>query len=83
MSVKNKVVSSIKKAFKIKSTDLYDYSTDENAQATALFLYNFAKANRTTQESLWEKYQDYYEGEHHVSLEVAAYLESQGIPLDL
>ena len=80
MSVKNKVVSSIKKAFKIKSTDLYDYSTDENAQATALFLYNFAKANRTTQESLWEKYQDYYEGEHHVSLEVAAYLESQGIP---
>ena len=80
MSIKKKISTGIKKAFKISSVDLYDYSTPESAQATAIYLYNFAKSNRAMQEELWQKYQDYYEGEHHVAREVAAYLQAQGIP---
>lgn len=74
------VGKAIKKALKIESKDLYDYSTPENAQATALYLFDYSKMKRSEQEEKWLLYQDYYEGEHHVAREVSAYLQSQGIP---
>jgi len=84
--IKKRIQSGVKKvkdaikSVQIDSKYLYDYSTDENAKNTALYLYEYSKTQRSQQETMWQLYNDYYNGEHQTALMLKAHLESQGIP---
>lgn len=59
---------------------LYEYSTPEGRVNTAEWLLSQAKSERTGQEELWKRYEDYYNGRHDAAAEMAEQLSEQGVP---
>lgn len=59
---------------------LYEYSTPEGRVNTAEWLLSQAKSERTGQEELWKRYEDYYNGRHDAAAEMAEQLAEQGMP---
>lgn len=59
---------------------LYEYSTPEGRVNTAEWLLSQAKSERTGQEDLWKRYEDYYNGRHDAAAEMAEQLSEQGVP---
>lgn len=59
---------------------LYEYSTPEGRVNTAEWLLSQAKSERTGQEELWKRYEDYYNGRHDAAAEMAEQLGEQGVP---
>lgn len=59
---------------------IYEYSSPEGRVNTAEWLLSQAKSERTGQEALWKRYEDYYNGEHSVAAELQEQLEMQGVP---
>ena len=57
----------------------YDYSTRDAREETVNALFLRAKTARTTQESLWRKYNNYYNFCHDALDELKDWLEEQGI----
>ncbi|MBR2927539.1 MAG: hypothetical protein IKC24_00070 [Oscillospiraceae bacterium] len=58
---------------------VYDYTSAEGRVNTAEWLFAQAKSERTGQENLWKKYDDYYNGSHEVAAELQEQLTLQGI----
>lgn len=63
-----------------KAGRVYDYSTPESRVATAEWLFEQAKNERTAKESEWVLYNDYYNFAHTAAKEMAEAMEEQGIP---
>lgn len=59
---------------------IYDYETADGRVNTAEWLLAQAKSERTGRESLWRRYEDYYNGLHDAAAEMAVQLEEQGVP---
>ena len=58
---------------------IYDYTSPEGRVNTAEWLLSQAKNERTGQEMLWKRYEDYYNGNHAVSAELQYQLQQQGV----
>ncbi|MEI6100823.1 MAG: hypothetical protein WCP73_03200, partial [Eubacteriales bacterium] len=60
----------------------YRYDTREEREATVLALYTFARTERALQESMWRRYDRYYNFLHDVSDETRQALKDKGLPVD-
>lgn len=58
---------------------IYDYASREGRVNTAEWLLSQAKSERTGQEALWKRYDEYYNGEHGVAAELQQQLHEQGV----
>lgn len=58
---------------------IYDYTTPEGRAATAEWLLQQAKNERTGQETLWKRFEDYYNGKHDVAAELKDQMIEQGL----
>ena len=58
---------------------IYDYSSAEGRVNTAEWLLAQAKDERTGQEALWRRYEEYYNGSHGVAAELQQQLQEQGV----
>ena len=58
---------------------IYDYSSPEGRVNTAEWLLAQAKGERTGQEALWRRYEEYYNGSHEVAAELQEQLQQQGL----
>ena len=58
---------------------IYDYSSAEGRVNTAEWLLAQAKGERTGQEALWRRYEEYYNGSHEVAAELQEQLQQQGV----
>ena len=58
---------------------VYDYSSPEGRVNTAEWLLSQAKSERTGQEALWRRYEEYYNGDHDVAAELKDQLREQGV----
>lgn len=67
------------KTMREETEGLYDYSTAEGRARTAEYLLRRAKNERTGQEELWRRYEDYYNGAHDVAAELREQLQWQGV----
>lgn len=63
-----------------KDTRTYDYSTPEGRIATAEWLFEQAKNERTGKEDEWRKFDDYYNGAHEASMLLKEAMEEMNIP---
>lgn len=68
------------KGQKITRDRLYNYSSPEDREKTALYLVNFAQSQRSIQAERWERDERYYLGDHDAQLEYDAWCKSQDIP---
>ena len=59
---------------------VYDYSSPEGRVATAEWLFNQSKNERSVKEAEWRKHEDYYNFAHDTALSIKDELERQGIP---
>lgn len=62
-----------------KSARMYDYSTPESRVATATWLFEQAKNERTAVESRWVKCNDYYNFDHHGVQETTESMAEMGL----
>ena len=58
----------------------YDFSTTEARLVNIPNLFDKAKAARTVRESMWEKFNDYYNFIHDVTGEVSEFAQESGLP---
>ena len=58
---------------------IYDYTSPEGRVNTAEWLLAQAKGERTGQEALWRRYEEYYNGSHAVAEELQEQLQQQGV----
>ena len=58
---------------------IYDYSSPEGRVNTAEWLLAQAKGERTGQEALWRRYEEYYNGSHEVAAELQQQMQEQGV----
>lgn len=58
---------------------IYDYKSAEGRVNTAEWLLAQAKGERTGQEALWRRYEEYYNGSHEVAAELQQQLQEQGV----
>lgn len=70
----------VKSKEEFREERLYEYSTPEGRVNTAEWLLSQAKSERTGQEELWKRYEDYYNGRHDAAAEMAEQLNEQGVP---
>ncbi|MBR5460656.1 MAG: hypothetical protein IKV53_07270 [Clostridia bacterium] len=59
---------------------IYDYSSREGRIATAEWLFNQAKSERSVKEAEWKKHEDYYNNAHDTALEIKDAREEMGVP---
>ena len=85
-----KLKSMFSKSYKKKYTgldisvsSLYDYSTKESREKTAMYLLSYSQGQRSQTEKRWELMNDYYNGDHRTAIELQQMLESQGIPFQI
>jgi hypothetical protein len=69
-----------KSGVKIVADELYNYSDLERREATIRFLYSYAKTGRSSWEEYWSLMRRYYDGEHDTPKQMAAFVQSQGLP---
>jgi len=84
--LKSMFSKSYKKKYKgldISVSSMYDYSTKETREVTAMYLLSYAQAQRSRTETRWQLMSDYYNGDHRTAMELQAMLESQGIPFPI
>lgn len=70
----------VPKASDYEQTRTYDYTTPEGRIATATWLFDQAKVERTAKEDEWETLNDYYNGNHNVAKEMQEALREMDIP---
>ena len=58
---------------------IYDYSTREGRIATAEWLFEQAKTERSAKEAEWQKHEDYYNFAHDTALALKESIEEQGL----
>lgn len=64
----------------IETDDLYNYSSKEHREKTVPYQFEYAKSNRSEQETKWVKMDDYYEGKHVSQAELEASCAERGVP---
>ena len=67
----------------ISVSSMYDYSTKESREKTAMYLLSYSQSLRSQTEKRWELMNDYYNGDHRTAIELKTMLESQGIPFQI
>lgn len=80
MKLFNRKIKEKRTGVKIKKDTLFDYSTTETREATIGFLFSYAKTARGSWEEYWKLMKRYYDGEHDTPKEMAAFVQSQGLP---
>ena len=75
-----RIGAAIKQGVNIDKSALYDFSTPENREATAIYLYDYAKQERQPWVEKWQKYDNYYQGKHDTINQIAKSNENNGIP---
>lgn len=79
------VVNSVKKVIKdfgrqINGYQLYNYADKEDREATAQYLYQYAKQQRGNQEKKWREQDRYYNNDHVVQMETYKFAKDNNIP---
>ena len=69
----------VPEAEEYKAGRVYDYSSPESRVATADWLFEQARNERTAIEAKWEKCENYYNFNHEAAKEMAAAFEEQGL----
>lgn len=64
----------------ILKDDMYNYSSKESRENTVSYQYEYAKTQRSKQETIWRKMDDYYEGRHVTQSELAQICADNQIP---
>lgn len=72
-------VDAVPAAETYKAGRVYDYSTPEARVATASWLFEQARNERTAVEAKWEKFENYYNFAHEAAVDMAAAFSEQGI----
>lgn len=62
------------------ATRSYDYSSKENREATVKWLAGEAKNERIKQETVWDRYDNYYNFKHDSAMQLAEFMEEQNLP---
>jgi hypothetical protein len=74
-----RAAASAKAGININKSALYDFSTPETREATAKFLYEYAKMERKKWSDKWTRYDNYYSGSHDTAIKIQAACKSAGI----
>lgn len=74
-----RVGAAIKQGVNINKSALYDFSTPETREATALYLFDYARSERKPWVDKWKKYDNYYRGHHDTINEIAKFNKENNI----
>lgn len=75
-----KAIKSIRKGIGLQKGRLYVYETKEDREATATYLFDYAKSQREDWVSKWRMYDDYYQGKHVTQMQLQKVCEESKIP---
>jgi hypothetical protein len=80
VKIAKRLTAAVKQGVNIDKSVLYNFSTSENREATALYLYDYARMERLPWVAKWKKYDNYYNGKHDTMLSIAESNKKNDIP---